>query len=138
MTPAERQRLERHHLGPLLAGEFREERRLLRALPGPRGDDEEQGHPVEPSREIGEEAQARAVAPLGVVDDERHELLRAGVGGEPVEPVQHRVRDVVGDAARRRSTGASNTAAAEPAGPSSQGADARSRASKSWRTTPNA
>ena len=39
-------------------------------------------------REVGEEAQARLVGPLGVVDGQQQRLLGGEVGGQPVQAVQ--------------------------------------------------
>ena len=100
------------------------------------------GSAFEPPREVGEEAERRAVAPVQVVDREQQRRLRAQVHGQPVEAVQRGegrlAARLVVCAAR---PGGRRSAAAAPAAPGRARARARASSarcgSNSWRTTPN-
>ena len=57
---------------------------------------DEQRQPFEAPREIREPAQSRRIGPVEVVDHDRGRTAGGQVGGEPVEPVQHRERNIAG------------------------------------------
>ena len=72
------------------------QQRLLGArLGGPRADRQQHRQVLHPARERVQEAQARRVRPVRVVDHDQQRLLGRQVRREPVEPVQRRVRRVL-------------------------------------------
>ena len=72
------------------------QQRLLGArLGGPRADREQHRQVLHPARQRVQEAQARRVRPVRVVDHDQQRLLGRQVRREPVEPVQRRVRGVL-------------------------------------------
>jgi hypothetical protein len=62
--------------------------------PGPGGDEE--GHSLEPSRQVEEPPQRGGVRPVQIVDGEKRRLVEGHVGGEPVEAVKDRERALCG------------------------------------------
>jgi hypothetical protein len=84
------------------AGADRQGRRVLRQLGDQAGvgarlggaerGGEQDRQALQPPREVREEAQRRAVAPVQVVDGQQQRPLGGDVRGEPVEPVQRRER----------------------------------------------
>ncbi len=73
-----------------LGRERLEHRPVLAGQRGPRGDDDRDRKLLHPPGEVGQEAQARLVAPLGVVDGKQQRRVGGEAGDEPVEPVQRR------------------------------------------------
>ncbi|MBP2368523.1 hypothetical protein JOF36_004219 [Pseudonocardia parietis] len=78
--------------GAGVAGELAEHGGVHRAVRRPQSGGEEHGQPVEAAREVGEEPQRRAVAPVQVVHDDRERTVRGEVDGQPVQAVQRRER----------------------------------------------
>ena len=116
------------------------EQLLLGARLGrPRGDRQQHRQVLDPPRERVEEAQARRVGPVRVVDDHQQRLLGGEVRAQPVEPVERRVRRVValrhGRAEHRLGQRRRAREQRAPGAPDRRGA---ARPSKSCRTIPNA
>ena len=65
-----------HHVGVRVAGEGRQQVRLLDLGLGPRGDEQRDPQLLQARHEEGEEAQRGRVGPVGVVDAEHDELAR--------------------------------------------------------------
>jgi hypothetical protein len=84
-----------HDDGGRVGLELRDERRVGARLArsNRRGDDDRK--PVEPPREVRQEAQRRSVAPLEVVDDEERGRPLGDVRGQPVEAVKRRERRIL-------------------------------------------
>ena len=70
--------------GERLARQLGERERLAA---GPRREDEGDGQPLQPPREVDEEAQRRLVGPVRVVDREQQRPALGEVDGEPVQAV---------------------------------------------------
>ena len=73
-----------------VAGDLLDELLVGVALTGPPGRHHQQGQPLEPTRQVAEEAQRAGVAPLHVVDGDHHGRAAGEVAGQPVQPVQRR------------------------------------------------
>ena len=71
-----------------------EQRLLGPRLRGPGGDRQQHRQILDPAGERVEEAQARGVGPVRVVDDHQQRLLGGQVRAQPVEPVERRVARV--------------------------------------------
>ena len=56
--------------------------------------------PLEPTDQVGQEAQRRAIAPVQVIHAQQQRLLSRDVEGEPVETMQHGEGDVQSVATR--------------------------------------
>ena len=85
--PRHRRRLSAH----------RQERVVPRCRLGrPQRDDQRQGQPLEPRREVGQPAKGRPVRPVGIVDRDHEGPASREVGGEPVEAVEDGEGRVVG------------------------------------------
>ena len=111
--------------------------RLVRLLRAAR-DDERDGDPLEPVREVDQDVERRAVGPVGVVDEQGQRPVRRQVRGQPVEGVPGGVR-IVEAIALTPGSSSPRTGAAKRAAPVNRSVvSSRSTSSKSWRTTPNA
>ena len=118
-----------------IVGDLRQQRGVGRRVAGAHARRDEHRLALEPSHEVGEEAQRRPVAPLQVVDLEQERALRGEVERQPVEAVQRGeggvapgrhavVRRGEHDARRRRRAPVSTVGST-------------TTVSNSWRTTPN-
>ena len=101
--------------GRQIGGDLADERRVGARLRAPRGDREQDRQALEPPRQVGEEAQRRAVAPVQVVDREHERPVAGEVEQQPVEAVQRRERRVAVVARRRLEHGAGARAPRPPA-----------------------
>ena len=79
-----------------IVGDLGQQRRVGRRVAGPHGGADEDRLALQPAHEVGQEAQARAVAPVQVVDLEQQRALGGEVERQPVEPVQGGERRVPG------------------------------------------
>ena len=109
-------------------GDRLEDRAVLGRERRARSDQQRHRQLAHPPREVGEEAQAGNVGPLGVVDGQEQRLRGREVRDQPVEPVEAR-EAVAGRVGRVPEAGAAS-AALPPAPPR------RPPARSSWRTTP--
>ena len=88
-----------------VVGDLGEQRRVGARLAAAHGHRQQDRQPFEPSREVGEEAQRRPVAPVEVVDGEQQRLLGREVRGEPEEPVERGERRHAAAVGPRREVG---------------------------------
>ena len=103
-----RERIRAQRRGHLVAGDLRDEHRVGAGLGRARRDREQHRQALEPVREVGEEAQRRAVAPVQVVDGEHQRPVGGEVEQQPVEAVERGERRVAlgGRGLQRREHGA--------------------------------
>ena len=78
-----------------------EQRLLGPRLGRPRGDRQQHGQVLDAPGERVEEAQARRVGPVRVVDDDQQRLLGGEVRAQPIQPVERRVARAVPARGRR-------------------------------------
>ena len=72
-----------------LGQELLQDRLVGVGLRGAHAGHEEDRKLVQPPRQVGEEAERGAVAPVEIVHDQEQRALGGQVDGQPVEPVQH-------------------------------------------------
>src|SRR5436853_6682648 len=77
-----------------ISDKFRHKRRRLRLLGGPRAKQHQQAHTFESTGEIEEPTKRGLVSPVQVVYKDERWFTRSEIRGQPVEPVQHRERQL--------------------------------------------